>query len=281
MLMRKIKYIIVTICFLIIIGLSAKAQLVINDFLTDSQLVEQVLLGEGVQVYNITSSSAPKAIGRFTTESVIPELPMAGGIIMSTGNIFDAIGPNMDEGTSTNFSRPGDSDIETIMATSSLDAAIIEFDFRSSSDIVSFNYIFASEEYREYVCDFNDAFAFFLSGPNPLGGTYDKYNIALIPGTTTNVSITNINNGDSDNNCSHELSNMEYYVDNAGGANVEYDGLTKLLTALAVIVPCEEYHIKIVIADAFDSAYDSAIFFEAKSLEALLLVNLLDIVEQR
>ncbi|MDD2385506.1 MAG: choice-of-anchor L domain-containing protein [Bacteroidales bacterium] len=270
--MSKIKYILISLCFLIFIGLSAKAQLAIQDFLTDSQLVQQILLGEGVQVYNITSSAAPQAIGQFTTGSSIPELPMSSGIILSTGNIFHAIGPNIDPGTSTNNGRPGDSDIESIMGgVASFDAAIIEFDFRTPADTVRFNYIFASEEYREYVCSFNDAFAFFLSGPNPLGGDYSNHNIALLPGTTTNVSISNVNNGSSSGTCPWENSNSEYYVDNpVGSLNVEYDGLTKLLTAIAVVVPCQEYHIKIVIADAFDSAYDSAVFLEANSLGAIV-----------
>ncbi|MDY0142293.1 MAG: hypothetical protein RBR97_10405, partial [Bacteroidales bacterium] len=75
--MSKIKYILISLCFSIFIGLSAKAQLAIQDFLTDTQLVQQILLGEGVQVYNITSSAAPQAIGQFTTGSSIPELPMS------------------------------------------------------------------------------------------------------------------------------------------------------------------------------------------------------------
>lgn len=266
--MRYIKYIILIISLTAVSSLSLKAQLTIQDILTDVELVQDVLLGDGVQVYNITSTGAGQAIGEFDTGVGDPSVPMSGGIIMSTGNIFDATGPNSGGGTSANNGTPGDTDIEAIIGLGSNDAAVIEFDFKSPADTVRFNYIFASEEYREYVCDFNDAFAFLLTGPNPLGGNYTSQNIALVPGTSTEVAIATVNNGDSNSTCAEENSNSGYYVDNTGGFFVEYDGLTQMFTAVAVVVPCQLYHIKLVIADAGDSAYDSAVFLEANSFGA-------------
>lgn len=276
--MSKIKYLVLTLFLASSFGLSSKAQLVIQDFLTDVQLVQDVLLGDGVQVMNITSTGHPQAIGEFSTGAGIPSIPMERGIIISTGRIFDAVGPNIDPGTSTDNGRPGDSDIESIIGMTSNDAAVIEFDFFSPADTVSFNYIFASEEYREYVCDFNDAFAFLLTGPNPLGGNYVNENIALVPGTSTAVAIATVNNGDSNSTCPEEGANSAYFVDNAGGLNVEFDGLTQMFTAVAIVEPCQLYHIKIVIADAFDSAYDSAVFLEANSFAAAVDTVVTDFV---
>jgi len=276
--MRCLKYIILIIGLTTLSSLSLKAQLVIDDILTDVELVEEVLLGTGVQVYNISSTGSGQAIGEFNTGAGNPSVPMSNGIILSTGNIFDAPGPNVFGGTSTDNGTAGDADIDAIIGMTSNDAAVIEFDFRSPSDTVLFNYLFASEEYREYVCDFNDAFAFLLSGPNPLGGNYINYNIALVPGSSTPVAIATVNNGDPNSVCAAENSNSALYVDNIGGTFVEFDGLTKMFTAIAVVEPCELYHIKIVIADALDSAYDSAVFLEANSFGAVVDTLIADFV---
>jgi gliding motility-associated-like protein len=276
--MRYLKYIILIIGLSTVSTLSLKAQLTIEDILTDVQLVEQVLLGEGVQVSNITSTASGQAIGRFDTGAGHASVPMSGGIILSTGNIFDAPGPNSAVGTSTDNAMPGDFDIEAIIGLSSSDAAVIEFDFKTPADTVRFNYIFASEEYREYVCDFNDAFAFLLTGPNPLGGNYTNQNIALVPGTSTEVAISTVNNGDPNSTCPEENANSGLYVDNTGGLFVEYDGLTQMFTAVAVVEPCQLYHIKIVIADAVDAAYDSAVFLEANSFGAIVDTLIADFV---
>jgi len=54
------------------------------------------------------------------------------------------------------------------------DAAILEFDFLPLGDSIRFRYLFSSEEYTPlYACPsgggFNDAFAFFISGPGFTG----------------------------------------------------------------------------------------------------------------
>jgi gliding motility-associated-like protein len=273
--MNKIRYLIPLLAILLLV-MPARAQLNTDDTPTVTELVEDILLGEGVQVYNITSTGANRAIGSFTTlPATFSEVPMDGGVIMSTGDIADAEGPNDSGGTSSNNWQPGDPDISAILGgTATNDAAVIEFDFYSPADTVRFNYIFASEEYREYVCNFNDAFAFLLTGPNPAGGNYNKHNIALVPGTSTEVAIKTVNNGDSNSSCPEENSNQMYYVDNGDGStpvanpNVEFDGLTDVFTAVAIIEPCEEYHIKLVVADASDSQYDSSVFLEANSFSA-------------
>ena len=69
---------------------------------------------------------------------------------------------------------------------------MFEFDFEVQGDNIEFNFIFMSEEYNEYVnTGFNDVFAFYISGPGIVG----QQNLAVVPGTTTPVSINTINNG--------------------------------------------------------------------------------------
>src|SRR5690606_19343367 len=123
-------------------------------------------------------------------------------------------------------------------------AAILEFDFIPTGDSVKFRYSFGSEEYPEYVnAGVNDAFAFFLSGPDPAGGSYTNKNVALIPGTSTPVSIDNVNAG----------ANATYYRSNTTNTiNCQFDGFTKVLYALEKVVCGQTYHIKIAIADGGD-----------------------------
>ena len=263
-----------------LLSFSAKAQLVIDNSLTDQELVEQVLLGKGVQIFNITSTGANLAIGKF--DGTASNIGLDSGIIMSTGNIFNAPGPNNSRNTTTQFGTPGDADLTNIIGSNTYDAAVLEFDFMPVSDTVRFRYVFSSEEYHEYVnSTYNDVFAFLLSGPNPSGGNYINKNIALIPGTTTPVSINNVNAGYIASNSGAwpgtSPSNMAYFiangngngtgdpVNNADGLTVQYDGFTVVLTAWAHVIPCQTYHIKLAIADVTDRQLDSGVFLEANS----------------
>ncbi|MDD3878357.1 MAG: choice-of-anchor L domain-containing protein, partial [Bacteroidales bacterium] len=267
----------ISICLL---SFDMKAQLVIDNTLTDEELVEQVLLGQGVQIFNITSNAASTAIGKF--DGTISNIGLDSGVIMSTGSIFNAPGPNNATNRSTNLGRSGDADLTSIIGSGTNDAAVLEFDFLPVGDTIKFKYVFASEEYHEYVnSSFNDVFGFLLSGPNPSGGNYNKKNIALIPNTTTPVSINNVNAGfiavNSGAYPGTSPSNIAYFkangngngtgnpTFNADGATVQYDGFTVVLTAWAHVIPCQTYHIKLAIADVSDYAYDSAVFLEANS----------------
>jgi len=80
-----------------------------------------------------------------------------------------------------------------LAGNSTFDAAVLSFDVVPVGNVLEFNYIFASEEYPQYVCsNYNDIFAFFISGKNPEGGDYDHENIALVPGTNMAVAINSI-----------------------------------------------------------------------------------------
>ena len=165
--------------------------------------------------------------------------------------------------------------------------SVLEFDFVPSSDTVQFRYIFASEEYPTYVgCQWNDVFGFFISSQENDGFNYSSKNIALIPGTNYPVCINNVNIGNT--HCLWEVDpntgiwysytgtrfdqqiadiGKAYYVENTS-AYFEYDGYTKVLTALAQVKPCATYTMKLVIADVGDDLFDSAVLLEAKSFSS-------------
>jgi gliding motility-associated-like protein len=146
-----------------------------------------------------------------------------------------------------------------------LDAAVLRFNFVCEGNKVQFRYVFASEEYPEYVCsDFNDVFGFFISGPGITG----TQNLAVLPGSNALVSINSVNGGSvgsegsSGNPCI--LSNSNLYRPNSS-SSVEYDGWTSILTAMSNVIPCQTYTLTIAIADVKDRLYDSAVFLESKS----------------
>ena len=242
-----------------------------------SVLVEDTLVTGCLEAFNVVYSgdTDSASIGYFNRGNST-SFPFQSGIILASGRVDTAMGPNVGGGETGTLNypgtSPGDPDLSTLSGFTTHDASILEFDFIPSSDTLTFRYIFASEEYNEYVCgSVNDVFGFFISGPGitgPFAG--NSQNIALIPGTAIPVSINTVNNGSigsagSTSNCPdpvYYLGNSSYYTDNAGGLGIEYDGLTVPLVATAVVIPCETYHIKLKIADGGDSVLDSGVFIE-------------------
>lgn len=252
------------------VSFNAQAQLVIepSSNYTPEELV-QVLVGEGVNVSNVTINCGADAYGVFNAENTT--LPLSNGLILTSGTAVNAIGPNNSGSQTGSSGFAGDADLDLVTTAPTNDACVLEFDFTPYSDELSFNYVFGSEEYLEYAeSTFNDVFAFFVTGPNPAGGTYNNVNIALIPGTSIPVSINTIHDAYEPNGVAAEYP--EYYINNGDGfevdpeSTIQYDGLTTTLAAFASVVPCQSYHLKIAIADAGDSAFDSGVFLEAGSL---------------
>ncbi|MEZ5173962.1 MAG: choice-of-anchor L domain-containing protein [Bacteroidia bacterium] len=246
----------------------ASAQLVTTGSGTVSAnaLVSNII-GSGITFSNAQYTGKPVAVGTFNGTASNIGLP--GGVIITTGHINVAPGPNNNGGATFSNNGPNIPELETLANSTTYDGAILEFDFVPQSDFVSFRYVFASEEYNEYVCsEFNDAFAFFMTGPGITGAE----NLALVPSTTTPVTINTINNGSvgalgSITNSPCVLGNSAYFVGNTQNT-VQYDGWTTVLTASRTVIPCQTYHIKMMIADGADDIFDSAVFLEENSFSA-------------
>ena len=261
----------------------ANAQLVIDETLSPIELVQDVLLGNGVTVNNVSYNGFPAmwvpepGSGSFTATGT--DLGIGSGVILSTGFVSYAVGPawNMaDEVNGTGW----DQDLEIISGQPIIeDQAVLEFDFIPNGNTISFRYVFASEEYNGYVCSpFNDAFGFFLSGPGIAGPyTNGAVNLAVVPGTNVPVTINSVNGGFAsypgdewmcDNVDPNWMANSVYYVDNLVGNWIAYDGFTVVLEASAQVQCGETYHIKLAIGDAGDEYLDSAVFLEANSFNS-------------
>lgn len=249
-----------------------QAQLAVTTNQTPQQLVQDVLLGSGVTVSNVTfngvlePATPQQGTGAFTATN--SNLGLGAGVILSSG-----FAESIDQGA-TGFQSDqlvpnvSDPDLVAISGGTINNSAVLEFDFVTTGDSIKFRYVFGSEEYPEFVCSFNDAFGFFLSGPG-ISGPYTNgaINIALLPDDITPVTINNVNNGDNNNPTDPfcPAVNPQYYVDNTGGTTVVYDGFTVVLEAKRAVQCGETYHIKLAIGDALDQAYDSGVFLEAGS----------------
>ena len=95
----------------------------------------------------------------------------------------------------------------------------------------------------------------------------DGQNIALVPGTTTAVSIDTINNG-LDNTGINAQNPGLYNANPAGASGLQYDGLTTTITAQALGLTPGNHTLKLAIADVGDGLYDSAVFLKLNSFSS-------------
>lgn len=226
---------------------------VLPDQYTPEQLVLDILISGCVEASNVQYTGHADAIGFFDNASHL--IGINDGIIMSSGRVITALGPNSSGSSGTNLQQPGDAALQSLVNGTTYDAAILQFDFIPASEDLEFRYVFASEEYPEFAnSSFNDVFAFFINGGPE---NYTNTNIALLPGSTTPVTINNVNH----------VNGSQYYISNWSPStiNIEYDGFTIVLTAMAAVTPCETYSMRLGIADVADGIYDSAVFLEAGS----------------
>ena len=237
------------------------------------QLVNSVLINSPcVSATNITwktgtNFGSTNGIGYFSNTN--PNFPMQSGVVLSTGNATNAIGPNASLLNDGDATWTGDANLENTLAAagiimSSKNATVLEFDFTPISPNFSFDFIFASEEYGNFQCLFSDAFAFLLTNT----ATGQTTNLAVVPNTTTPISVVTIRDFQYNSSC--PSVNSEYFGrfnggSQAAGSATNFNGQTKLLTAASELTPGVLYHIKLVIADRSDSNLDSAIFLSSDS----------------
>lgn len=250
---------------LMVVTMKVEAQYItVTPNTTPGQLVQVHLLGNGISASNITGSLATGSSGSFTATQA-SGLGITGGIILSTGLAVNAAGAS-NFFASSPLGASGDQLLNAIVAPQQThDAAMVEFDFVTVTDTVEFDFVFASEEYNDYVNSaFNDVFGFFISGPGYSGIT----NVAVIPGTNTPIAINTINNGYAFGAANGPCTNCNYFIDNLVVPNpvqTSYDGLTTVMKIKFPVQPCAPYHFKIVIADVSDAIFDSAVLIGENS----------------
>lgn len=243
----------------------------VDDTYNSQQLVENVLVNSTcatVSNFSASGDSFPvgqNSYGYFTNAG--GSFPFKEGILLSTWSAKNSIGPYVfDNGNNNDSSWLGDQDLNQILGITSVTATSLEFDFTPLTNFLSFDYLFASTEYADTgSCRFTDAFAFLIK-ENVAGSVYQ--NLAVIPGTATPVSSTQIHplilSSGNYNGCPAINENYFNGFNNASSP-INYAGQTVVLNAQTSVTPGKSYHIKLVIANDKNEYYDSAVFLKAGS----------------
>jgi gliding motility-associated-like protein len=247
----------------------------VDDSYTPQQLVENVLVNSScATVFNSYATGdlnvpvGQNSYGFFTNAG--GSFPFKEGVVLSTSYAQKAKGPYDDSrinitGNDNDNGWLGDTDLNQILNINSVTATVLEFDFIPLTNFLSFDYIFASIEYHGTgSCFYTDGFAFLIKENVP-GAVYD--NLAVLPGTRTPVSSTNIRPtipSGANNGCP-EVNQQYFNGFNNNSSPINYTGQTVVMNAQSPVVAGKSYHIKLVIANDKNEYFDSAVFLKAGS----------------
>jgi hypothetical protein len=221
-----------------------------------NELVGAVNVVPGTVVFaNIGLDAAREAAGTFRN-GLVDGLGIERGVLLTTGDVLNALGPNLDPGLGEPVIQLGDPALNLLVAPAiTQDAVVLEFDFIPIKNSITFKFVFASEEYPESVGDLtglgNDVFALFVNGVN----------IALVPATVNPITVNTLNGTITPalfmNNDPLTLIPPPFLT--------QYDGFSRVLTTTAPVNIGVANHIKLAIADtgpapAGDQFFDSAVF---------------------
>ena len=257
------------------------AQMTVNSGFTPLEYVQE-LVGPGITVSNVVmTNNSDNQIGIFDGQN--SNIGFNSGVVMAAGPVNGLIG----NAAMADAGQPGngqtDPDLLTIAqsVTSNPSAGFInsvndvislEFDFVPSSNVASFNFVFSSDEYTQWInSSFNDVFAFFVSGPGitgpfnaPPGFPGGAQNIAVVPGTNTPITISTIFPAGVPGEPPAGL-NPQLYISNTGGTTHTHNGFTVPIPVELNVQCGETYHFKFAIGDGSDTYLNTAVFLEAGS----------------
>lgn len=191
-----------------------------NLFAFQSNLTEielQDYLGNCGTVSNLSFIGVAEQLGKF--EQTTTKSGLKKGLIIASGKVSNANGPNVSSSITSNEGNGSDPDLASIAEFNALyDASGFEFDLTATSENFSVWTVFGSDEYPEFVgSSFNDIFAVLFREKSD--SVYA--NIASIPGTYIPIRINTVNElQDSFNSTKYYISNPE------GSIGIEYDGYT-------------------------------------------------------
>lgn len=220
---------------------------------SSSATLATTIAGTGITVNSSSLSydgtMTPYAAGTFTGGA--STVGFDSGIVLTTGDIACATGPNDSDRCGLDRSGVGTGGV----AGTAYDATTLNLNFSSATGDIFFQYVFASEEYNEYVgSQFNDGFKLLLDGVN----------IAKVG--TQDVTINNVN-------CTSNAGSYRNNRDFGGcgpslNLDIQYDGLTVVLTASGS-VGAGNHDFQFTIFDVSDGGWDSGVFIKAGSFSGV------------
>jgi VCBS repeat-containing protein len=220
----------------------------ITQFTGTSQVLANALLAQnsGIQIVTSTvalNASSATAVG--TYDGSQDPLGIGPGILLTTGTMPGMTNTSQSFGQSNNAWGNAliDQVINPVFNTASYDATTLSFSFNvtdPTATSVSFNVVFGSDEYPEWVDAFVDAGVVFVNGVNYALFNHDPMHPLSVVSQNTQAG---------------------YFQDNANGdLPIEYDGVSKVLTIVAPIIQGSINTITIGVADCGDHILDSGLF---------------------
>lgn len=236
----------------------AASELPISTNASATQMAQEIF-GEGVTVVSASYSGDSRSSGIYTNgDAVSPGVtPADTGVILSTGRLTDFTNgwgqANQDNNTSSDTRGiNNDAQFNALAGTRTYDASILDVDFIPDGDMMSLQFVFASDEYPEYAGTiYNDIVGVWVNG--------QPVQLAVGNG---NTAVGNVN----------QTSNENLYVDNTSSQyNTEMDGFTVTMTLKIPVIAGELNSIRIGIADVTDATYDSALLIAGNSAQTALI----------
>jgi hypothetical protein len=235
-------------------------ELPINESASAMQMATTIF-GDGVTVNSASYTGWSQSSGIYSDgDSVASALtPSDTGVILSTGrasHVTQSGGdPNRSGSTSTNtwWGRDNDPDFNAAAGTNTYDASFLEVNFTPTTDFVTMQFVFSSEEYPEYTGSiYNDVFGVWVNGSQV---TSPIVNVTQINSVNDSANATLFNNNTND----------DY--------NTEMDGFTVTLTMVMPVNKGAANDIKIGIADVGDASYDSNVLIAADSIQGSFIAE--------
>ena len=237
-------------------------ELPINNNASAIQMAEE-MFGAGVTVVDADYYGDRRSSGTYSNGDSISEgvTPGDSGVILSTGRTSNftkssgSTNTNTSNSTSTNTSGVNNnSAFNAAAGTSTYDASFMDVEFIPDGDTLTLQFVFASEEYPEYVNSlYQDFIGVWVNG--------QQVDLAVGDG---DIDPLNINGG---NNESLFISNLndEY--------NTEMDGFTATMTLKMNVNVGEVNTLRIGIADVTDSSYDSTLLIAGDSAQTAFIAQ--------
>ncbi|RKF14037.1 2,3,4,5-tetrahydropyridine-2,6-carboxylate N-succinyltransferase [Roseovarius spongiae] len=240
----------------------AGREIPIDKNATAMQMAQEIF-GPGVTVESASYTGDSDSSGIYSDGDTISPGFMPGdtGVMFSTGSLDGFThnrpwwwgGSNSSTSQTTGSSGPnGDPMFDAAAGAPTYDASYIDVDFTPTGDLLTMQFVFASEEYPEYAV-----------------GSFQDFVGVWINGQQVELSV---GDGDIDPNNLNAGANGNLFIDNTNDQyNTEMDGFTVTMTLKIPVNANETNSIRIGIADVTDSNYDSTLIIAGGSVQGSVL----------
>lgn len=236
----------------------AASELSIDESANAIQMAEAIF-GDGVSVVSASYSGDNRSSGIYSDgDTTSPGvLPGDTGVILSTGRVRDFTNSNGQSNHSANTSTNtggvnNNADFNAAAGTSTYDASFLDVDFIPTTNLMTMQFVFSSEEYPEYQ-----------------NSVYQDFVGVWINGVQVDLVV---GNGDADPGNMNSTNNENLYIDNTSDQyNTEMDGFTVTMTLTMPVIAGVVNSIRIGVADVSDSSYDSNLLIAGDSIQTQLV----------